>query len=62
VLSRRMREWLQDLLDAEVDELLGRPKSARRKLGWAIRYNGSSPRSLGPSTPSRRSGRATHNP
>jgi transposase-like protein len=26
-----MREWLQDLLDAEVDELLGRRKSARRK-------------------------------
>ena len=42
VLTRRMREWLQDLLDAVVNELLGRPKSARRKLGWAIRYNGSS--------------------
>jgi len=26
-----MREWLQELLDAEVDELLGRRKSARRK-------------------------------
>jgi transposase-like protein len=26
-----MREWLQDLLDAEVDALLGRRKSARRK-------------------------------
>jgi transposase-like protein len=26
-----MREWLQDLLEAEVDELLGRRKSARRK-------------------------------
>ena len=30
-LRGRMREWLQDLLDAEVDELLGRRKSARRK-------------------------------
>ena len=30
-LRGRMREWLQELLDAEVDELLGRPKSARRK-------------------------------
>jgi len=26
-----MREWIQDLLEAEVDELLGRRKSARRK-------------------------------
>jgi transposase-like protein len=26
-----MRAWLQELLDAEVDELLGRRKSARRK-------------------------------
>jgi transposase-like protein len=26
-----MREWLQELLEAEVDELLGRRKSARRK-------------------------------
>ena len=30
-LRSKMREWLQDLLDAEVDELLGRRKSARRK-------------------------------
>ena len=30
-LRGRMREWLQELLDAEVDELLGRRKSARRK-------------------------------
>ncbi len=29
-LRGRMREWLQELLDAEVDELLGRRKSARR--------------------------------
>ncbi len=27
----RLRDWLQDLLDAEVDELLGRRKSERRK-------------------------------
>ena len=30
-LGGRMREWLQDLLEAEVDELLGRRKSERRK-------------------------------
>jgi len=30
-LRSKMREWLQDLLEAEVDELLGRRKSARRK-------------------------------
>ena len=30
-LRARMREWLQELLEAEVDELLGRRKSARRK-------------------------------
>ena len=30
-LRSTMREWMQDLLDAEVDELLGRRKSARRK-------------------------------
>ena len=30
-LRARIREWLQDLLDAEVDELLGRRKSARRR-------------------------------
>ncbi len=30
-LRGRMREWIQDLLEAEVDELLGRRKSARRK-------------------------------
>ncbi|MGH7405691.1 MAG: IS256 family transposase, partial [Candidatus Methylomirabilales bacterium] len=30
-LRGRMREWLQDLLEAEVDELLGRRKSERRK-------------------------------
>ena len=29
-LRGRMREWLQELLEAEVDELLGRRKSARR--------------------------------
>ena len=29
-LRGRMREWMQDLLDAEVDELLGHSKSARR--------------------------------
>jgi len=30
-LRNKMREWMQDLLEAEVDELLGRRKSARRK-------------------------------
>jgi len=30
-LRNRMREWLQELLEAEVDELLGRRKSERRK-------------------------------
>jgi len=30
-LRSKMREWLQELLEAEVDELLGRRKSARRK-------------------------------
>jgi len=30
-LRSKMREWMQDLLDAEVDELLGRRKSPRRK-------------------------------
>ncbi len=30
-LRSHMREWLQALLEAEVDELLGRRKSARRK-------------------------------
>ena len=30
-LRSKMREWMQDLLEAEVDELLGRRKSARRK-------------------------------
>ncbi len=30
-LRSKMREWLQDLLEAEVDELLGRRKSERRK-------------------------------
>jgi transposase-like protein len=32
-----MREWLQDLLEAEVDELLGRRKSARRKAVDGVR-------------------------
>jgi len=31
-LRSKMREWLQGLLEAEVDELLGRRKSARRKV------------------------------
>jgi len=30
-LRSKMRAWMQDLLEAEVDELLGRRKSARRK-------------------------------
>ena len=30
-LRSQMREWLQAALEAEVDELLGRRKSARRK-------------------------------
>jgi putative transposase len=30
-LRSKMREWLQDLLEAEVDELLGRRKSERRR-------------------------------
>ncbi|MCI0408884.1 MAG: IS256 family transposase [Acidobacteria bacterium] len=30
-LRGKLREWIQDLLEAEVDELLGRRKSARRK-------------------------------
>jgi len=30
-LRGRMRQWIQELLEAEVDELLGRRKSARRK-------------------------------
>ncbi len=29
-VRNKMREWLQELLDAEVDELLGRRKSERR--------------------------------
>ena len=36
-LRRRMRQWIQDLLDAEVDELLGRRKSARRKAVDGVR-------------------------
>jgi len=36
-LRGRMREWLQELLDAEVDELLGRRKSARRKAVDSVR-------------------------
>jgi len=36
-LRSKMREWLQDLLDAEVDELLGRRKSARRKAVDSVR-------------------------
>ncbi len=30
-LRARMRGWIQDMLEAEVDELLGRRKSQRRK-------------------------------
>jgi hypothetical protein len=32
-----MRQWIQDLLEAEVDELLGRRKSARREAVEGIR-------------------------
>src|ERR1700693_2052622 len=40
-LRGRMREWLQELLDAEVGELLGRRKSARRKaVDSAAGYRG----------------------
>jgi transposase-like protein len=36
-LRGRMREWLQELLEAEVDELLGRRKSARWKAVDSVR-------------------------